>query len=50
MFTQRKSYFKFDSKGVKLKTVYASNLSDLLPISYPHPLDQRGLADENGNC
>ena len=49
MFTQQKPYFKFDSKGVKIKIVYASNPDHLLHISYPYPLDQRGLADEHGN-
>ena len=49
MFTQQKSYFKFDSKDVKIKTVSASNPGHLLHISYPHAQDQRGLANENNN-
>ena len=33
----------------KIKLVYASNPGHLLHISHPHPLDQRGLADDNRN-
>ena len=57
IFTRQKSYYftqhnvtSNDERSLKIKLVYASNPGHLLLISYSHPLDQRGLADENDNC